>query len=560
MKTLIVLTSALILSLCSCISSLEENEVKGTPVNPGKPIDVENAVYHEITKSWIMWQNDPYTLENFKNAYDNILSGNSELSLTRSQLDEISSIGQLKATHYSVKIYPRDEKEQSKFEAMEDISVVYIPFNYVFVPDSLIKKTRSEAGVFTDDSALGNATRAAANMPILYAVWPCDKPFLKDMVYEIEYEVFIPNSAAQTRSYVVSSIVMGALEDEAISLALGSSAVTSADNSYYLKGQIMQWDRFLDKNVPLSYLTIKYRVGSYVGKTYTRPDGAFIIYGKWPASTQVSYSFEYDNAFKVTTEDNTVPVERFIRTFGTPDGGKYSPISVFIDESDIPTMQQATIHRAAAYYYTNAPEIPKRGFEPTRICAIPQANNNGRAVFNIPGKGLPYLAVFNNDPRKQNLMIGTVFHELGHVIHYCEIGGASQFMEVEGLIRESFANYIGWHLGEKYYHKYMGYKRLWDDQDVTEQGKQKWSKTSTSDFTPLFIDLEDDCNQSLLYGNLFPRDAIKDVPPSVIIEIGTQSKNWAECKKRLQKYAGIYYSYYNLDKFTADYDYWYSQR
>ena len=36
-------------------------------------IELADAVYHKETHSWMRLQNDPYRLENFQRAYDNIV-------------------------------------------------------------------------------------------------------------------------------------------------------------------------------------------------------------------------------------------------------------------------------------------------------------------------------------------------------------------------------------------------------------------------------------------------------------------------------------------------------
>lgn len=80
-------------------------------------------------------QNDPYTLENFQKAYDNLSLGKSIQTLTHVETGEFSGTEQLESTHYALKIFLRDEDERWKIELMEDIRVAYIPFNYVQLPE-----------------------------------------------------------------------------------------------------------------------------------------------------------------------------------------------------------------------------------------------------------------------------------------------------------------------------------------------------------------------------------------------------------------------------------------
>ena len=44
---------------------------------------------------------------------------------------EFSIHRQLSPTHYTLKIFPRNEEEQGKVEMMEDVDIDWIPFDYV---------------------------------------------------------------------------------------------------------------------------------------------------------------------------------------------------------------------------------------------------------------------------------------------------------------------------------------------------------------------------------------------------------------------------------------------
>lgn len=74
------------------------------------------------TQSWIRPQNDPYRLENFQQAYDNIVSGESKIvrasdefaASARSVRKEFSATAKtqlkLKATHYALKIFQKRKR------------------------------------------------------------------------------------------------------------------------------------------------------------------------------------------------------------------------------------------------------------------------------------------------------------------------------------------------------------------------------------------------------------------------------------------------------------------
>lgn len=172
------------------------------------------------TQSWIRPQNDPYRLENFQQAYDNIVSGESKIvrasdefaASARSVRKEFSATAKtqlkLKATHYALKIFPKTEEEQRSLELDEQIKIAYTPFNYTSLPDEatqslVFSKSRTqfceedeerrysvtyEGGMIKD----GPVEPVTIILPVLYAVWPVEKTFPVEMDFEILYEVFLP--------------------------------------------------------------------------------------------------------------------------------------------------------------------------------------------------------------------------------------------------------------------------------------------------------------------------------------------------------------------------------
>lgn len=185
---LVVLSFALLSSAWGCADQIDQdNELE----NPSQEIvqtqqtptlSLEKAVYHPGTESWIVPRKDPYTLSNFQQAYAKLSLGNSVQILTRVQADEFSGAEQLKATHYSLKIFPRNEKEQWKVELMEDVKVAYVPFDYVQLPEAEADKlttTRSADAEYTErnhytvtydslQTTEGPADPVTYTMPILY--------------------------------------------------------------------------------------------------------------------------------------------------------------------------------------------------------------------------------------------------------------------------------------------------------------------------------------------------------------------------------------------------------
>jgi hypothetical protein len=116
----------LLIGLSGCSDLTYEEEDFKTDESTSS-VSSENLIYHEGTGSYIIPQKDPYTLTNFQNAYEKLANGNSDQVLTRSQMNEFSENAQLEATHYALKVFPKNETEQWEIELMEGIKV----YNYL---------------------------------------------------------------------------------------------------------------------------------------------------------------------------------------------------------------------------------------------------------------------------------------------------------------------------------------------------------------------------------------------------------------------------------------------
>ena len=294
---------------------------------------LNTAVYHEGAGAWMVSQPDPYTLENFQAAYEKLLSGGSTQKLTRAQTDELAAAAELQATHYALRLYPKTEKEQWKYEMMENINVSYVPFDYVRLSEEDVAqipaaKTRGgEDGKAVAESAkFQNSYRYTVTytdimstegpmpdqtyiLPILYVAWPVDKPLPTDIEYEMDYEVFLPQYAladdaegeakTRAREKVLGIETLIALEDEAIARALGipvkqrkipteGPKTRGLDYDYigpitwqplFPTAYLRHWDSVVNRYVPVENVKVTYTLGSSTYATYwTDENGGFPTY------------------------------------------------------------------------------------------------------------------------------------------------------------------------------------------------------------------------------------------------------------------------------------------
>lgn len=534
---------------------------------------VRDVVFCEGSGTYMVPRPDPYTLSNFNEALARIVNGDSEIALpenlTKSSFDGVK----LSPTHYALKIYPKNEREQWAVELLEDVKVAYIPFDYVQVSeeDSLALKQAIQTGVpafqeispyvevydevYTND---GPAIPESFRMPILYTVWPCEKPLPDTLDYVLDYEVFIPDYSGMTKgSCGLNADLMRVLETEAINLALGlASSDTKSDASLIktVTGTLMFRDWLLNEWVPVRNLKVRFQLGSKICDTYVREDGSFSITNEISFDGSLSYVFQHPR-WKLTSMGSTTPITV---TFDNLDG--------IVDENNHHTNYMSydyplfEVHMGVDYFYNSVHPIPKWYYNSgIRIRVSESSHSEWDGVFSYSNYESAYITIYNNyDYKKMYKDVSVVMHELGHFVHYGERGSFDDYEQVHDLIKESFASYVGWLLGNKVYTEkgYTGNLEV-----IGNQSRQTWNKNRSVDengwYSPLFVDLVDDYNQGSSNSAL-PIDRIKNFPNSIIMTIAEEDYNWSKVKSRLNSYVGTYYTGVDLNTYLSNYDYWFS--
>ncbi len=551
---------------------------------------LDGAVYNEVVDAWMIPQADPYTLANFQAAYDKLAAGKSVQTLSKAQSAEFAPAKKLAPTHYALKIYPRNEEEQWRVEMMEDVQVAYIPFDWVQLSHDEVEKhpasktlARSAANTFPEKSPYtvtydytestdgGPTGPQTFQLPILYTVWPVGKPLPDDLEYVIDYEIFLPRTATQTKS--AESLM--ALELEAVSAARGISlsqeklatrAITRPIEATF-RGYLMTYDNTLNKNVPLAGLKVQHHSGSNIMETSTNTDGMYTI-------TRISPISAIDEMLTIVYQDPSMGRWKILP--GTSTAAPYTVVTR-APSSDLQVMsllssarQENEIHRAVNYFY-NVQNVFTKPYRQGGMIMVANnvsesAGETARARFTIHGGSTldTEFQIFNRGPGDTHgRVIGATLHELGHAAHaYANGGGTnnfSYFSSIHPFLRESFGNYSGWYLGEEYY-KSLGWAQN-SALDITGTGFQNWTKTTHTYrpdqgwYSPLFVDLTDNHNQGRNNIDL-PYDDIQGVPPSVVWNIITTSQDWTQCLSKLQGYVGTYYTSLQFNQWIDDYNEW----
>jgi hypothetical protein len=144
------------------------------------------------------------------------------------------------------------------------------------------------------------------------------------------------------------------------------------------------------------------------------------------------------------------------------------------------------------------------------------------------------------------------------------------FLFTRDLLKESWASYVGWYLGELYYSK-LGYTEpminglIYDHtndyyQGLTGQARQYWERTHTEEqngnYSPLLIDLIDDFNQAVHGSGTLNYDAVSNIPRAVIYKIANEARTWEDCRNILDNYIGTYYTSSEFAEFVYPYDFY----
>ncbi|MDR2911508.1 MAG: hypothetical protein LBV47_09150 [Bacteroidales bacterium] len=591
MKTKFICLSVMLL-LAGCIQDTEliepSNETGSFGASEIHTRSLDGVVYNAVTDVWMIPQPDPYTLDNFQKTYDNIVANKSSETFTEALAAEFVAEKKLKPTHYALRIYPKSEDEQWKVETMEDVNVAYIPFNYAQLTHEEVEKvtkTKPAANTFTEKSPYtvthnytdvtdgGPTGPVTYQLPILYTVWPVDKPLPDELEYVIDYEVFLPSFQQESAEYL-SLDALRVLENEAVTVALGYAVpilvpATATRAPYYVTayGTMNCYDNVLGQIVPMPNLKLQYQRGSNIVNFQTDSNGGYsytISESSPPSPSLIAIGHSAFNIifqdpagkWKITTPNSTNPytftTDIMLALPGVPAGS-------YDNEYVLPANSYNVneIHRAVNYFYRNQTVFPK--YYPSGGTRIIAHDVSGRSNYSSSNH---YINIYGYG-RTSGDVVGSALHELGHLVH--DLNDQYPLYYTHTFLYESFACYASWYLGHEYY-KSLGWVSPYPSYDITTRNaRQAWEKidamgnTGQGEYSPLFVDLTDNYNQGT--NNTYrPNDNIQGVLPSVVWSIASTSYTWTQCRAKLLSYAGTgtgkYYTTAQFNEWIAAFDNW----
>lgn len=343
-----------------------------------------------------------------------------------------------------------------------------------------------------------------------------------------------------------------------------------------LRGQVRAYDNRLLEYVPVRNATIKYyqKLGSNEVLQYTSTDsqGNFII--EVPAVNR-NMELVLQNANYIVRNGNTSEVKSIslgapsFDYFGPLEGSRETEPRIIISptfiQRDLPSNFFLDVYQAAHYYYYGSNELLNQvtRYSSASALSIFAVNgidviDNSRGLFSYyqSGSPLPYVTIYN--PEIENYIgaaskiFGTVLHELGHATHYTSEGSVN-FDATDDIITESFASFFGW-LNVLHYYSSIA-STHGNINSICTQGRQSWQAVSdTLIYTPFYIDLYDNYNQSLYYSSPnVVNDEISNVPVSIILSLVFEHSTFSTVYNQLASYINQWFTLTEYNDFATPY-------
>ncbi len=455
----------------------------------------QQAVYNVQLECWLTPYIDAYELSTVQKAYDELTHSNFRLS----------------PTHYALRIIPGNEEVAYKLLSDTTMWVSTIPFGYMPMvgenPLPTVKKPSTREIKQIDDYCGDDSIDKETSVIFqpLYVRWPVDKELPSNVTSEKLYDVYTPVPGSQIDSLIsagLSSVIQNRGE--------------RPDAGYHYPWQprwnlkIKTYDEVLGVYSEMKKIRVKFMdyYTFYTGISHTDNAGKVEVPEDAPMTSIASLEF-YTADFIITDNNNITQVSQSLGSLDYLADLPYimnglMPITTIELGYDF----KRQVYQAAWYYYYGHNDlldnIDKMQLDtPFRIATYADSTSltyngvDGIAWF-FATQTNPHVEIANYEPidvdYRSSCLFCAVLHELGHASHYMEMGYNSYSL-VHNRIKESFASFMGWYNARNYYSSIVSTD--FDVNVITKQGRQQWDGSSSNNYTPIFIDLVDDYNQSL---------------------------------------------------------------
>jgi hypothetical protein len=439
---------------------------------------------------------NPYLLSNMNMAYSNITNA-SNARITRDS-------SPVRVTHLYLRFLPKDWDEYDVLKSDTTLKLYQIPLDY---------EIATFGNTYQDPSiAEGNPTWQ-------YVAIKQDYAFNKNIQYEILAELYIPELDNTLASSTANQRIAGksfveALVNEAMILTKNySDTITTnlsfARTTFNPNGTVRVFDTRLNKLVPLQGVKMRARRWFDVREATTDANGWYQTSGFKNAA---NYSLIFETGgFDVRTG-----------TFGqaTIDGPKQSS-SWNVDLWDGTNRFYAHVFRGAwRYFYGNigglsrpksVQDVGTLFKQKLKYSAMDKGGKSqGLNIGNWSFWGAnPNIYIYrykdNGGEYASDEIFSTTCHETCHTTHWQVMNlGIIQYGQINDFIAESWPVAVEWYITSLEYRSrgianYGSETYSIPASYPLDRAYQYWTKSTSADYTPIFIDLVDSFNQSSSY-------------------------------------------------------------
>lgn len=442
----------------------------------------------------------------------------------------------LVATHKALCIVPESMEQLHSLEADKALMIFYHPLGYELLPEPLEeiegRENDEEGNLFSDKFDYFNDKEEYTARIIcpIYVLWPADRSIPIDLDYEFLFDAYLQQGRRD------------------------SGNVGPLVPNPYLSGYLKSYDNRLGQYTPLKNVRLEYRGELNATRiAYTDTSGYFYLpdgNSDYPLIVKLQND-------KFTVRDSTTSN---VKSFALRLDIHFSP---FTDEYDfeLPSNFFLDTYKAAEYYFYGNNDllncVPRYDTLGVSI-DIHAIDEIGDYLGGFNRLSTPYINIWNaykdNYTGACSRIFGTVTHELGHATHYALDQGAS-ISETETIVKESFASFFGWYNVFRYYSSLIG-SNHYLVHSICTQGRQMWTPSSSSNYSPIFVDLFDDYNQHTHNSN-YNNDPISYVPVSFIRYCALGPTTFQAVYNNLLSGVGTYYSSDEFNTFIAPYSAFY---
>lgn len=464
----------------------------------------------------------PYRLDSLQNHFGAFVESSAGLESDR----------QLAPTHFALKIHVDDLDSFMSLEQDTTLIISYVPFGYTIAENNNTRSNKesstyndnpfSQSGIIEECKLVDDEDPDVEITP-MYVFWPVLREIPSTLSYELLYLAYIPEYAKDHSSNTRS-------DEEELWLSQMFEAGDARDVEY--GAYVYAYDNSLSTYVPVKYASVAIG-GSRLNYVETDSNGYFAL-PSWisPQATNSLTLYCFNDTFTVRQGSTTSPVSASLGQISTLWANN-NTINIYL-----PYSFELEVYQAASYYFWGSNSLLSQTTQYQSHINIQAINNSSSGylgLFNYTST--PYIEIYCYYTTA-SFIFGTVLHELGHATHY-QYHGQNTMASMPDFILESFASFHGWFCVFQYY--VPSVTSHTSVNSICTQGRQTWTSNANNPYTPLYIDLYDNYDQSADYPNAV-QDNIAYVPISAIVAASVGPVTYSQVYNILYSYVGSYYT------------------